>query len=40
MDDNGSTDGAISKEEGPKNGEEGVGSCNAPVNHQVEIHIC
>lgn len=39
MNDSGSTDGAISKEEGPKNGKEGVGPCNAPINYQVETHI-
>lgn len=39
MNDSGSMDSAISKEEGPKNGEEGVGPCNAPINYQVEIHI-
>lgn len=39
MNDRGSMDSAISKEEGPKNGEEGVGPCNAPINYQVEIHI-
>lgn len=38
MNDSGSTDSAVSKEEGPKNGEEGVGSCNASINHEVEIH--
>lgn len=38
MNDSGSTDSAVRKEEGPKNGEEGVGPCNAPINHEVEIH--
>lgn len=39
VNDNSSTDSAISEEEGPKNGEERVGPCNAPINCQVEIHI-
>lgn len=39
MNDSGSTDSAISEEEGPKNGEEGVGPCNTSINYQVEIHI-